>query len=132
MRKLSVRKVSSMLLGCGLLLGAGCSQVKEATKPGDHTTSAKERLVSTKASNPTWDHILEGESTLTAVRTDCKEGTLSMYITKENVCPATPPAGAQNVTGQNMFSLDQGEHLCAAVEGGEGPCNLLYQSSASK
>jgi type IV pilus biogenesis protein CpaD/CtpE len=127
-----MRNISSMLLGGALLLGAGCSQVKEATKPGDHTTSAKERLVSTKASNATWDHILEGESTLTAVRTDCKEGTLSMYITKEAVCPAVPPSGAQNVTGQNQFSVASGEHLCAAVEGGEGPCNLLYQSSASK
>jgi hypothetical protein len=127
-----MRNISSMLLGGALLLGAGCSQVKEATKPGDHTTSAKERLVSTKASNATWDHILEGESTLTAVRTDCKEGTLSMYITKEAVCPAVPPSGAQNVTGQNQFSVAHGEHLCAAVEGGEGPCNLLYQSSASK
>lgn len=127
-----MRKLTSMLLG-SVLLVTGCATAERAKTAaesgGGGTPDAKERLVSTKITNATWDHILEGPGTLTAVRQSCKEGQLEMYVSSSSVCPATKPEGAKDVSGNNQFSLEQGEHLCAAVGGGEGPCTLLYQQS---
>lgn len=127
-----MRKITSMFLG-SLLLVSGCAtadRAKDAAESGGGgAPDAKERLVSTKITNPTWDHVLEGPGTLTAVRQSCKEGQLSMYVSTTAVCPATKPEGAKDVSGNNQFSLQPGEHLCAAVGGGEGPCTLMYQQS---
>ena len=127
-----MRKITSMLLG-SVLLFTGCAtaeRAKDAAQSGGGgTPDAKERLVSTKITNATWDHILEGPATLTAVRQSCKEGQLSMYVADSAICPATKPEGAKDVSGQNQLRLEAGEHLCAAVSGGEGPCTLMYQQS---
>jgi hypothetical protein len=127
-----MRKITLMLLGSALLF-TGCSRAQKARDAAQSGSGAppgsEERLVSTKITNATWDHILEGPATLTAVRQSCKEGQLSMYVATSSVCPATKPEGAKEVSGSNMFSLQQGEHLCAAVGGGEGPCTLMFQQS---
>ena len=127
-----MRKVTSMLLGC-ILAVTGCAAAKTAeqsAKSGSGSApDAKERLVSTLNTAATWDHILEGPATLTAVRQSCKEGSLSMYVADSSVCPAQKPSGAKDASHQNQFSLKQGEHLCAAVTGGQGPCTLMYQQS---
>ena len=127
-----MRKISSILLGC-VVLTVGCARAQkaqDAAKSGSGATpSAQERLVSTKITNATWDHIMEGPAELAAVRQSCKEGQLQMYVATTSVCPATKPEGAKDVSTQNAFTVAPGEHLCAAVSGGEGPCTLMYQQS---
>ena len=128
-----MRKITSILLGC-VVLTVGCAQAQkaqDAAKSGSGATpQAQERLVSTKITNPTWDHIMEGPAEMAAVRQSCKEGQLEMYVATSSVCPATKPDGAKDVSGQNAFTVAPGEHLCAAVGGGEGPCTLMYQQSS--
>ena len=122
-----MRKISSMLLGCTLLLGAGCAA---GGGGGNAAPGAKERLVSTKITNATWDHILEGQANVSDVKQKCKEGNLNMYVSTTAICPAQKPAGAKDVSRQQKFPLAAGEHLCAAVGNGEGPCTLTYQVGA--
>ena len=123
-----MRKISSMLLGCTLLLGAGCAA--GGGSGGNAAPGAKERLVSTRITNATWDHILEGQAAVTDVKQKCKEGNLNMYVSTTAICPAQKPAGAKDVSRQQKFTLAAGEHLCAAVGNGEGPCTLTYQVGA--
>jgi hypothetical protein len=132
MEDTQMRKTTTMLLG-GLLLLAGCAtseRARDAAQSGSGAApDAKERLISTQITNATWDHVLEGPATLTAVRQTCKEGNLEMYVSGSSVCPATKPGDAKTVSGQNQFTLQGGQHLCAAVGGGQGPCTLMYQQS---
>ena len=119
-------KLSSMLLGCTLLLGAGCA-TGGGSSGSNSAPGAKERLVSTRTTGATWDHILAGAATVTDVKQSCKEGALSMYVATSAICPGTKPAGAKDVSHQHQFKLAEGEHLCAAIGGGQGPCTLMYQ-----
>ncbi len=127
-----MRKNTSMLWGCLLLL-AGCAaseRARDAAQSGSGAApGAQERLISTQITNATWDRILEGPASLTAVRQKCTEGQLEMYVSSSSVCPAQKPDDAKTVSSQNMFTLQQGQHLCAAISGGQGPCTLMFQQS---
>lgn len=119
-----MRKLSSMLLGCALLLGAGCAQ--SGGQGGNSAPGAKSKFISTKTTAPTLDTVAQGPAKLSKVKQSCKEGSVMLYVGSSSICPGTKPAGARMVSGRENIELAQGEYLCGAVGGGEGPCDLTY------
>ena len=125
-----MRKLSSMLLGCALLLGAGCAQTGGSA--ANAAPGSKSKFISTLTTAPTLIVVTQGPAKLTKVKQSCKEGSVSLYVGNSSICPGTKPSGSRVVSGRENIELKQGEYLCGAVGGGSGPCDLTYVLGAAQ